>query len=105
MLLVGRRWEGSVGVASCRHDGRSLQHGLLVGVPHELCRTSAGVPVAAHLRVVEELPASASGAVLPGGGSPRLRDGGAVRQTAQNVDGTQQNKRGTFLFDIYSRWD
>lgn len=72
-----------------------LQHRLLADVPRQLRRSSVGAVMVGHLCVAEELPACTSRAVPSSRGSPRLRDGRAVPQTTQNVDGTQQGQGGT----------
>lgn len=81
-------------MASKLDDGRPLRHSQLAGVPHEFRRAPAGVPVVGHLRVAEELPACAGRAVPPCRGPAGLRDGRAVPQTAQDVDGAQQSQGG-----------
>lgn len=91
----GRRWTRSAVLASRLDHPRPLQPHLLSAFPHQLRAAAAALPVVADLRAAEELPACASGAVLSGCGSPRLRDGGVVPQAAQDVDGAEQSKGGT----------
>ena len=91
----GRWWAGPVIVASRLDVHRTLRLCHLAGVPRELRCDSAGVALVDHLRASEELPPRTSRAVPPGRGSPGLRDGRAVPQTTQNVDGTQPGQGGT----------
>lgn len=77
-------------------DSCFLCHRLLAALPHELLCLSPGVALVGGFSVTEELPARPSRAVPPGGGSAGLRDGGAVPQTTQNVDGPQPGQGGTF---------
>lgn len=89
-------------MATWLDDYWPLQHRVLVDVSRQLRHTSVGAAMVGHLCVAEELPACASRTVPSSRGSPRLRDGRAVSQTTQNVDGTQQDQGGMdYVFSIF----
>lgn len=99
MSVLGGHQRTHPAIVACELDDyRALEHHLLPGFPHDVCHSSAGVPLVGDIGVAEELPACASGAVPSSCGPPGLRDGGVIPQAAQNVDGAEQSQGGAFLF-------